>query len=80
MAFPNGQLEALRWVRQHGCVWNAYASLNDTAAAAALEHRLCVPHPLSTKLYSQLLLSTFGDDGMPLASTQAAVPCLMVEV
>ena len=27
MAFPNGQLEALRWVRQHGCVWNAARDL-----------------------------------------------------
>ena len=60
----------------HGCVWNAYASLDDAAAAAALEHRLCVPHPLSTKLYSLLLLTTFGDDGMPLSTTQSVVQLL----
>ena len=60
----------------HGCVWNAYASLDDVAASAALEHRLPVPYPISTRLYAMLLLSTFGDDGMPLPSTQAVVQLL----
>ena len=54
----------------HGCVWSTYASLDDSSAAAALEHRLLVPYPTSTRVYATLLLATFGDDGMPLPATQ----------
>ena len=60
----------------HGCVWHAYASLDESAAAAALAHRLPIPYPISARLYSLLLLATFGDDGMPLPSTQAVVQLL----
>ncbi|KOO29040.1 hypothetical protein Ctob_003890 [Chrysochromulina tobinii] len=57
----------------HGCVWEAYASLEDEVATAAFEHRLELPYPISLKLYALLLLATFGDDGVPLDCTEAIV-------
>jgi hypothetical protein len=60
----------------HGCVWEAYASLEDEVATAAFEHRLVLPYPISLKLYALLLLATFGDDGVPLDCTEAIVVLL----
>lgn len=60
----------------HSCVWSAYSMLDAERLAAAFEHRLPLPFPICTQLYSVLLLTTFGDDGLPLPTTQAVVKLL----
>ena len=35
-----------------------------------------LPYPLAAKLYSLLLLATFGEDGVPLATTEWVVMLL----
>ncbi|KAL3910540.1 MAG: hypothetical protein SGPRY_009017, partial [Prymnesium sp.] len=60
----------------HACVWDLYATLDDSLAAAALRHQIRIPHPLSGRLYAVMLLSTFAADGIPLPTTECVVQLL----
>ena len=60
-------------------VWAAYAHLADAGDpqhSAALQHVLPLPFALGARLYSLLLLATFGRDGVPLPSTDGVVALL----